>query len=81
MRAFNLVISSTPEVVRLNTYGDVGASVLISGAATLAVLADKDNVASIISAGLTSDTINYPADAILVTNGIGQTITICQYGD
>lgn len=81
MRPSVKVISVTPQVVPLNTYGKVGASILISGAGTLAVLANKDDVTSVISAGITTDTIGYPADAILVTNGVGQTLTIIQYGD
>ena len=81
MQAYTVVITATPQVVPLNTYGKVGASVLVSGAATLAVLANKKDNASIISKGIVTDVIDYPADAILVTNGVGQTVTIIQYGD
>lgn len=81
MRASTIVITVSPQVVPLNTYGKVGASVVASGAAALTVLANKDDVTSVISKGIVTDVIDYPADAILVTTGIGQTVTICQYGD
>jgi len=80
MRPVFKTITETPQVVRLNTYGRVGASVLIDGAGTLAVLADKDDVSSVISKGIVTDVIDYPADAILVTGGVGQILTIIQYG-
>lgn len=81
MKASTIEITVSPQVVPLNTYGRVGASVLVSGAATLAVLANKEDPTSVISKGIVTDVIDYPADAILVTTGVGQILTICQYGD
>lgn len=81
MRASTIIISSSPQIVPLNTYGKVGASVVASGAATFTVLANKEDATSVIAAGVTNGVIDYPADAVVVTSGIGQTVTICQYGD
>jgi len=78
MRPVTRVITQSPEVIPLNHYGKVGAGIYAS-AGTLSALADRDNPASIIAA-VTGGNILYPADAILVTGGIGATVIISQYG-
>lgn len=78
------VIATNPEVIPLNHYGKVGASIFISGAATAGALANHTDITSVIGAvTLTAGggSIDYPADGILITAGVGQTVTICQYGD
>lgn len=80
MQPVNRVIASNPEIIPLNTYGKVGAGIYVSGAATVSALADKTDATSIIAA-VSSGTIDYPADGLLIANGVGQTIIISQYGD
>ena len=66
-------------IVPLNTYGNVGAAWSSDGTIVVTqVLADKSNLASIIATP-GGNSIDYPADGLLVT-GTG-TLTLIQYGD
>lgn len=80
MRPVNVVISTDPQVIPLNTYCYVGAGIYVSGAATMSALADKTDITSIIAA-ITGGVINYPADGLLIAGGIGQTVIVSQYGN
>jgi len=73
------VITTDPEVIPLNTYGKVGCGISASGAATIDAMANKDDLDSVI-ANVAGGVIDYPADALQIKAGIGQTITISQYG-
>lgn len=78
------VIKTNPEVIPLNTYGKVGFSIFISGAATAAALANKDDVSTTIgdvTLVTGGGSIGYPADGVLISAGVGQTVTVVQYGD
>lgn len=79
MKSIRRTITLNPEVIPLNTYGFVGAGIYVSGAATVSALADKTDVASII-APVTGGSINYPADGLLISGGVGQTVIVSQYG-
>ena len=79
MRPLIRVIQSNPEVIPLNTYGDSGAGIYVSGAATVSALADRTDIASIIAA-VPNGILTFPADGLLITGGVGQTVKVSQYG-
>lgn len=82
MRPIITLITTDPEIIRLSTYARVGAGIAISGAATVAAIANKDDVTTLITGAVTANSIlTCPADALLVTGGIGQTVTVLQNGD
>jgi len=80
MQPVTRVIATDPEVIPLNTYGRVGVGVYVSGAATISTLADKGDTATIIAV-VSAGVVDYPADGLLVTGGVGQTVVVSQYGD
>ena len=80
MRPVIRVITTNPEVIPLNTYGQTGVGVYVSGAAVVSALADKTDVDTVIGV-VTNGNILYPADGLLVATGIGQTVVVSQYGD
>lgn len=79
MQTVTRVITTNPEVIPLNHYGRVGAGIYATGG-TISALADRHDTASIIAA-VTGGILAYPADALLIAGGIGQTVKVCQYGD
>lgn len=82
MRPIITLIKTDPEVIRLSTYAGDSAGIAVSGAATIAALANKDDITTLITGAVTANSIlNCPADALLVTAGIGQTVTVVQNGD
>lgn len=80
MKPVTRVIATNPEVIPLNHYGRVGAGIYVSGAATVSALANKGNTSTIIAA-VTDGILSYPADGLLIANGVGQTVVVSQYGD
>lgn len=82
MQPVTVLITASPEVIPLNHYGEVGAGISVSGAATVAALADKNDTSTVITGAVTANSIlACPADGLLVTTGIGQTVVVCQYGN
>jgi hypothetical protein len=80
MRPVKRTIATDPEVIPLNHYGEVGAGIYVSGAATVSALADSTDITSIIAA-VSNGVLAYPADALLIVGGIGQTVIVSQYGN
>lgn len=74
------VITDNPEIVPLSTYADTGTAFYISGAGTVEALADKSDPNSVIAGGVTNGLVNCAADGLKVSNAIGQTIKVIQYG-
>lgn len=79
MRPVTVEITTDPEVIPLNTYGQTGVGVYATGG-TISALADKRDVTTIIAA-VAAGNILYPADGLLVVGGVGQTVVVSQYGD